>query len=77
MTDFKPGDATELACLLRETTAAVEIIGGGSRRTVGHPVEGVRLDVSGLSGIIDYEPRELVLTAHASTPLGEIEPLLA
>jgi glycolate oxidase FAD binding subunit len=31
------------------------------------------LDLSGLSGIEEYSPSELVLTAKAGTPLGEIE----
>ena len=35
------------------------------------------LDLSRLSGIRDYEPSELVLTAGAATPLDEIEDALA
>ena len=34
------------------------------------------LDLSGLSGVTDYEPEELVLVAHAGTPVAEIEGLL-
>ena len=30
------------------------------------------LDVSGLSGIVKYEPEELILTAAPGTPLAEI-----
>jgi glycolate oxidase FAD binding subunit len=35
------------------------------------------IDLRGFAGIIDYEPRELVLTVGAGTPLAEIERLLA
>jgi glycolate dehydrogenase FAD-binding subunit len=55
----------------------LEIVGGGSKRGVGRPlqVEHV-LEVSALSGIGEYEPAELVLTAAAATPLTEIEAAL-
>ena len=56
----------------------LEIIGGGSKRGIGRPVQTEHaLDLSGLSGVIDYEPAELVLTAAAGTPLAEIEDALA
>jgi glycolate oxidase FAD binding subunit len=35
------------------------------------------LDLSGLSGVVDYAPEELVVTLRAGTPLSEIEALLA
>jgi glycolate oxidase FAD binding subunit len=35
------------------------------------------LDVSALSGILKYEPEELVLTARAGTPIAEIQAVLA
>jgi glycolate oxidase FAD binding subunit len=35
------------------------------------------LDLSGLSGIVDYAPEELVVTLRAGTPIGEVEALLA
>ncbi len=55
-----------------------EIVAGGTRRTVGRPLEGLpTLDVSGLSGILSYEPGELILTAAPATPLSEINALLA
>jgi glycolate oxidase FAD binding subunit len=52
----------------------LEVRGGGSKRGLGRATQvGHRLDVSALAGIGDYEPRELVLTAAAATPLAEIE----
>lgn len=57
---------------------AVEIIGGGSKRALGRPVEAEqRLDLGGVKGITLYEPAELVLRARAATPLAEIEDALA
>jgi glycolate dehydrogenase FAD-binding subunit len=56
----------------------IESVGQGSKRAIGRPLEtDVILDVSGLSGVTLYEPRELVLSAKAGTPLAEIEALLA
>ena len=35
------------------------------------------LDLSGISGVVDYAPEELVVTLRAGTPLREVEALLA
>ena len=57
---------------------ALELIGHGSKRAIGRPAQSdLTLDLSGLNGIILYEPEELVLSAQAGTPLNEIEALLA
>ena len=54
------------------------MVGGGSKRALGRPVQAAHtLDLSRLSGIRDYAPSELVLTAGAATPLAEIERALA
>jgi glycolate oxidase FAD binding subunit len=81
MTRFAPADLTEL----RDTVAAaltaeepVEIVGGGSKRALGKPLQTPHLlDLSRLAGIRDYAPSELVLTAGAATPLADIERALA
>jgi glycolate dehydrogenase FAD-binding subunit len=58
--------------------AALELVGRGSKRAIGRPAQSdLSLDLSGLSGVILYEPQELVLSAQAGTPLDEIEALLA
>jgi glycolate oxidase FAD binding subunit len=51
----------------------LHIRGGGSKDFYGNAPSGELLDVSAYSGIIDYEPTELVITARAGTPLTEIE----
>lgn len=57
---------------------ALEIVGHGSKRGIGRPVEASHvLDLSALSGVTLYEPDELVLSARAGTPLAEIEKLLS
>ncbi|MBS0470480.1 MAG: FAD-binding protein [Proteobacteria bacterium] len=63
----------------REWRSPLEIVAGGSKRNYGRAVTtmGSVLDVSALSGIIAYEPEELILTAAPGTPLAEIEAALA
>ena len=53
------------------------IQGGGSKDFYGNTHEGEVLSTRKLTGVVDYEPNELVLTARAGTPLAEIEALLA
>lgn len=55
----------------------LEIVGQGSKRGLGRPVEaGVRVDTGALAGVTLYEPTELVLQARPGTPMAEIETLL-
>jgi glycolate oxidase FAD binding subunit len=61
----------------RADRSPFEIVSGGTRRSVGRPVGDLpMLDVSGLSGVIKYEPGELILTAAPATPLAEINAVL-
>jgi glycolate oxidase FAD binding subunit len=81
MARFTPADINELREVVAEALAAeepLEIVGGGSKRGLGRPVQASHsLDLSRLSGIRDYAPSELVLTAGAATPLADIERALA
>ncbi|HEX2759606.1 MAG TPA: FAD-binding protein [Rhizomicrobium sp.] len=62
----------------RADAAPFEIVAGGTRRHVGRPLGDLPLlDVSGLSGILKYEPEELIITAAPATPLAEINAVLA
>jgi len=62
----------------REGRRTLEIVAGGTRRSVGLPAPCDEvLDVSRLRGIVDYQPEELILTVRPSTPLAEIENVLA
>ena len=53
------------------------IRGGDSKAFYGNACGGDVLDIRALDGIVDYEPKELVLTAQAGTPLQDIERALA
>lgn len=72
---------TALAEEIREAYAAgapVEVVGGGTRRALGRPVQAERtVSTAGLSGISLYEPGALTLVAGAGTPLAEVEAALA
>jgi glycolate oxidase FAD binding subunit len=74
---FRPTDEKQLAEIVSAALAneePLEIVAGGSKRGLGRPLQTPHtLDVSGFSGIRQYEPEELVLSAGAATPLDEIE----
>ena len=81
MTVFQPADAAEAVDLIAAAAAGrepLELLSGGSKRGLGRPAQTPhQLDASRLSGVIDYDPPELQLTAHAATPMAQIEALLA
>jgi glycolate oxidase FAD binding subunit len=54
-------------------------VGAGTKPALSAPPAGdvVALDVSGLRGIVEYDPAELTFTALAGTPVAEIEAALA
>ena len=69
----------QLAETLRAATTAktpLRITGGGSKDFYGNACTGAALSTTAYSGIIDYEPTELVITARAGTPLVDIESAL-
>ena len=53
------------------------IQGCSSKAFYGNAGAGEILDTRDLAGVVDYQPKELVLTARAGTPLADIETLLA
>jgi len=55
----------------------LQIRGGGSKHWYGQRPTGELLDTGGYSGIVEYEPTELVITARCGTPLSEIDAVLA
>jgi glycolate oxidase FAD binding subunit len=80
MACFTPADLSELREAIAAALAAgepLELLAGGTKRGLGRPLQLPHtLDLSRLSGIRDYQPSELVLTAAAATPLVEIEAAL-
>lgn len=57
--------------------AAIKITGSGSKDFYGADISGTPLLTSEHRGVINYEPKELVITARSGTPLAELETLLA
>lgn len=55
----------------------LNIVGGSSKSALGRVSDGETLDVSQHTGIIEYDPRELVITVRAGTPLQILEDALA
>lgn len=56
---------------------ALDLRGGGSKTFLGRHVAGAPLEIGNHCGIVDYEPRELVITARAGTRMTEINSALA
>ena len=76
-----PATETEAADIIRahaESRTPLHIRGGGSRAGFGNPgaIETV-LSSTALTGIVEYNPAEMVITARAGTPVAEIEAALA
>jgi glycolate oxidase FAD binding subunit len=73
----RPRDEADLAEVIASGPAPFEPLGAGSKRSLGAPVSARVLDLGALTGIEVYEPKELVLTARAATPLAAVETVLA
>lgn len=78
---MRPTNEAELSHIVEGANAlgsTLEIVGGGSKREAVAPVVAThRVETEALSGILSYEPSELVLTARAGTRLAEIVAALA
>ena len=57
--------------------ATLSIEGGGTKSWYGNTNSYAKLNTRSYSGILEYQPEELVITACAGTPLKEIEAALA
>lgn len=63
-----------LDAVKNKTTLSIE--GGGTKSWYGNPNTHTKLDTRAYSGILEYQPEELVITACAGTSLKEIEAAL-
>jgi glycolate oxidase FAD binding subunit len=82
MTDIaahSEADVVEAVRAAREWKSPLNIVGARTKRAFGRAAAswGTVLDLSGLSGVVVYEPEELILTVRPGTPIAEIEALLA
>ncbi|MFB9912571.1 FAD-binding protein [Rhizobium paknamense] len=74
---YAPTSEAEASQIIKTSAtngAALHLQGGGTRSGFGHAVKADSvLSSRGLSGIVAYDPAEMVLTARAGTPMAEIE----
>ena len=76
----RPASIAEVQAAVRAAAPGARILahGCGTKAPLSTPPDGaVGLDVSGLAGIIEYEPGEFTFTALAGTPIAEIDAALA
>jgi len=55
----------------------IQIVGGNSKAFFGNSSSGNILSTADHQGIVEYDPRELVITARAGTPLKQVHQVLA
>ncbi len=70
------GQLQEQVLAAKQAPTPLVITGGNSKAFYGREITGEPVRVSGHSGIVDYHPTELVITARAGTPLRDIVELL-
>lgn len=77
---FSPDNELEVSKIVKklyQENLPVEIIGSGSKRRIGKKLKCKKiLDLSKLSGVIEYLPEELYIKVKACTPIAEIEALV-
>ncbi len=77
----EPTTEEELCEVVRAAVSnevSLEVLGGGTKRAIGRPTVATQaVTTRRMSGIIDYDPTELVMSAHAGTPLHIIQTALA
>lgn len=77
---IRPTTADELCDVItdaRQASTKLRLRSGGTKDAIGAPCEAQVVDMRGFTGVVDYDPPELVLTVGAGTPLAEIEKLVA
>ncbi|WP_046118509.1 glycolate oxidase subunit GlcE [Ensifer aridi] len=77
---FEPASEEGIASIVRSAAServTLAIVGGGTRLGLGNPVRADRtLSTRRLSGIVNYNPAEMTMSALAGTPLSEVEAAL-
>ena len=75
-----PSTVEDLSTVLRKATEeqrVVNVVGGGTRQGYGSPPPpDLMLEMSGLSGIEEWDPDDLTVTVGAGTPVAELEAAL-
>ena len=77
---FRPGNEKNVSEIVRDNykkNLPLEIIGSNSKKFIGYNLQTAKtLDISNLSGIVEYLPEELYIKVKAGTPLSLIEETL-
>ncbi len=74
---------TTLPQLLDQVRSAISdatplcIVGGNSKRHLGREPVGKAIDVGNYTGVVEYQPAELVVTVRAGTSVSELQEILA
>ena len=77
---LEPRDAPDLAQIITDAGASgtkLELRGGGTKADFGAPREAEVVSLAALTGVVDYDPAELVLTVRPATPLAEVQALVS
>lgn len=77
-----PCDSAEVEELVRDAAGSgrrLDLCAGGTKARLGRALseEAARVDLSRLTGVVTYEPEELILVVRPGTRLREVEELLA
>ena len=74
---FRPENPEQIEEAVRWALAnetSLEVVGSSSKQGFGRPCGAEhRIDLSQFSGVVNYEPEELVMSALPGTSLAEIE----
>jgi len=77
---YKPVDEIETSNFIKEIykkNLPIEIVGANTKNFIGNKLQCAKvLDLSKLSGIVEYLPEELYIKVKACTPIVEIEEIL-
>jgi len=75
-----PKEEKEVSELIKQyykSNIPIEIIGSGSKKKIGKPLQCSKtLSLSNLNGIVEYMPEELYIKVKAGTPINQIEEIL-
>ena len=73
---MKPVGTAQLAEAVRNAEGPFELIGAGTKRGLGRPVDATPLDLSAFNKVIAYEPEELILECGFAARLSQVQKLL-
>ncbi|MCH8222147.1 MAG: FAD-binding oxidoreductase [Chloroflexi bacterium] len=77
----RPASADELSRVIADANSAGEAVipwGGGTRMSLGNTPEryDVAVDLTGISGIVEYEPADLTVVVSGGTRIAELQAVL-